>query len=815
MVAWVPAYDRGGMRCGAIVEVGRGLIEPSHQACDEGVLDADMSSLRRAPDITPQSKCQPRRPPEAEDGLRNGVIDSTDSNDKSKRGQEPPTVGRDKQELFRLAHRGHVVERPWDHDLFTEGKGVTKRLTDAPVFGKVLPSSGIPRMSSLCTTTSMKLTKARITNFRSVEDSGEFTTPHTTCLVGKNESGKTAALLALASLNPHPATPFVLDRERDYPRRYLMDYDVRHENKEATVLRTVWELDEPEKKAIEAAYGPGVLKSNLAVAVRQYGDSPPIWTLPINDQVAVSNAMQRVRLDAPERAPLNHAADLDALLCALLDRPTLTAKQRELADRLDSSDPGGAYGMNPLLTSFLPKFMYFSTYDRMAGEVRLEHLRPLENDTGGSSIDIGNKLFHEFMQYAGVSLSQILDAPTFESFRARLQGASRRITDQVLEYWHQNQHIEVRITVDSGKPEDPSPFNAGTIARARIYNQLHGVDVPFSERSAGFIWFFSFLVKFAQLQDEDVPTILLLDEPGLTLHGKAQADLLRFFEERLSPKHQLFYTTHSPFMVDPTRLTSARIVEDVVKKPKRGRPYSDGAKVREDVLRVDPDTIFPLQGALGYEITQTLFVGKDTLLVEGPSDILYLKALSAALARRNRTSLDPRWTICPTGGIGKVMPFISLFGGNEINVAVLADVVHGQKGKVEELRKTEILRSGAVLPMTDFVDKDEADIEDLFAPGLLAEIINRAYRLPQEAALTPDSLESADFNTLRQIKIAEDHFNCLSDPDLPPLDHYKPAEWLFDNQDILDLTGADVEETLDRAEELCNKVNSLLNSDSA
>ena len=28
--------------------------------------------------------------------------------------------------------------------------------------------------------------------------------------------------------------------------------------------------------------------------------------------------------------------------------------------------------------------------------------------------------------------------------------------------------------------------------------------------------------------------MLLLDEPGLTLHGKAQADLLRFFKEKLA-----------------------------------------------------------------------------------------------------------------------------------------------------------------------------------------------------------------------------------------------------------------------------------------
>jgi predicted ATP-dependent endonuclease of OLD family len=65
----------------------------------------------------------------------------------------------------------------------------------------------------------MKLQTVHVTNFRSAEDSEVFQTGQVTCLVGKNEAGKSAILLALAALNPHPATPAVLDKERDYPRR--------------------------------------------------------------------------------------------------------------------------------------------------------------------------------------------------------------------------------------------------------------------------------------------------------------------------------------------------------------------------------------------------------------------------------------------------------------------------------------------------------------------------------------------------------------------------------------------------------------------
>lgn len=51
----------------------------------------------------------------------------------------------------------------------------------------------------------MKLRKARVQNFRSVEDSGEFEVSNMTCLVGKNEAGKTAILQALQGLRPYGA----------------------------------------------------------------------------------------------------------------------------------------------------------------------------------------------------------------------------------------------------------------------------------------------------------------------------------------------------------------------------------------------------------------------------------------------------------------------------------------------------------------------------------------------------------------------------------------------------------------------------------
>ena len=146
-------------------------------------------------------------------------------------------------------------------------------------------------------------------------------------------------------------------------------------------------------------------------------------------------------------------------------------------------------------------------------------------------------------------------------------------------------------------------------------------------------------------------------------------------------------------MVPADDLASVRVVQDVVEM-KGNRRIPLGTKVRDDVLTRDPDTLFPLQAALGYELTQSLFVGQNTLLVEGPGDILYIHALSDALRRRKRQGLDSRWTICPAGGIDKIRPFASLFAGNQLNIAVLSDQAAGDKRKIEDLRKSEILKAG-------------------------------------------------------------------------------------------------------------------------
>ena len=286
------------------------------------------------------------------------------------------------------------------------------------------------------------------------------------------------------------------------------------------------------------------------------------------------------------------------------------------------------------LRSRLPYFLYFPTYGTLPGRISVENIAGKVADE--SDQDGGERLFLALLALAGTGVNELQDANKYEQLRARLESVSNRLSDQIFEYWTQNRELEVEFSYDEARPGDSYPFNQGHVFNLRVRNRRHRVSVGFDQRSAGFVWFFSFLVWFSQMERlYGKNLIILLDEPGLSLHGTAQGDLLRYIKQKLLPKYQVIYTTHSPFMIDTDDVHSVRTVEDLVDAD----DVLIGTKVGHRPLSADADTLFPLRAALGYDLTQSLFIGEHSLLVEGPSDLLYLRWFTRQLAGQGRTGL--------------------------------------------------------------------------------------------------------------------------------------------------------------------------------
>jgi len=650
----------------------------------------------------------------------------------------------------------------------------------------------------------MKLIKIQAINFRSVEDSGEFQIGDLTCLVGKNEAGKTAILHAIQGIAPSDGD-YAYDKTRDYPRRYLSKFQERHPKGVSPVAKSWWQLEPDDIEVLEDLLGADVLEEN-EVIITSYIGRGNTWSIPLNEEECIRKLQARHGLNAKDKGDIKQVKTImDALaaLKALAERSEAQTAFMQAIEKFRDGNPELA--AIDLLSKQKPTFFYTSHFERMSGEISLNQLAA---DKQNGKISSGDKIFLDFLEYAGTTIEELRDAAKHEELVAQCEGASNDITDEIFEFWSQNDALAIKIEINEGRPNDPSPFNSGKIAKIRIENKHHRVTVPLSERSAGFVWFFSFLAQFKQLKKSAGKAIILLDEPGLTLHGKAQSDLLRYIEERILPEHQVIYTTHSPFMVPAQRLEDVRVVEDVIDYRDPRRPIVKGTKVSADVLSVDKDTLFPLQAHLGYEITQSLFVGQNCLLVEGPSDVVYLQVVSRALQARGRIGLDERWTICPAGGLDKVWSFSSLFRGNNLNIAVLCDYGKGDKSKVERLRQSQILKSERVLTASDFTEKPESDIEDLFDGTFYCALVNQALGL-KEGEITVGKSEAADQSTCRIVKQVEALCRTLP-AHTQDFGHYVPADYLMRNPQILDGEGEPVTGTLDRFEKVFKALNGFL-----
>jgi predicted ATP-dependent endonuclease of OLD family len=328
--------------------------------------------------------------------------------------------------------------------------------------------------------------------------------------------------------------------------------------------------------------------------------------------------------------------------------------------------------------------------------------------------------------------------------------------------------------------------------KLRIRDDRHWLSLPFDEHSSGFRWFFSFLAAFSKYEHTDEPLVILLDEPALGLHAKAQADFLRYIEERLAPRCQVVYTTHSPFMVEPGKLERVRLLEDKTDDESR---EPEGVTISADVTSTDQDTLFPLQGALGYDLVQHLFIGPHNLVVEGTSDYTYLTVISDYLGslEEDRVTLDDRWSVVPVGGASQVPSFVALLGSH-LDVTVLVDAQKKGHQRLAYMADQGILQENRILTIGGVLDRSAADIEDLFAKEDYLDLYNRAFR----KEVTTGDLQGDDPIVRRLARFeGEDRF-----------DHGVPADELLRHRDEIlpDL----IEDTLDRFEALFEEINRTL-----
>ena len=396
----------------------------------------------------------------------------------------------------------------------------------------------------------------------------------------------------------------------------------------------------------------------------------------------------------------------------------------------------------------MPRFLYFGDYNVLPSKMNLTDLmeRAQRAPSDAAQLQQMHRGVLALLRMADIEIEDFASPGGYETLKAKIEGVSINLTDQIMEFWKQNEDLEVEIDIKPD-PDDQPPYNSGPNLYLRIKNRRHrGVSTPFRQRSRGFIWFFSFLVWFHDIKHQlasaenavERNLILLLDEPALSLHALAQQDFLAYID-KLAKRHQILYTTHSPFMVQTDHLERVRTVED---------RDGQGTVISADLQDSNTRTLFPLQSALGWTVAQNLFVSKRNLVVEGTSELVYLQTVSALLEKVGKTGLRGDVTIVPAGGLDKVVTFIALLGASGLELGVLHDYRGRPEQKLVDLVKEKVIAAKAILNVSEFRDvahlgrtSGAADIEDLLSPSLYLKHFKAVFeptlkgKVPTEKAL--------------------------------------------------------------------------------
>lgn len=624
----------------------------------------------------------------------------------------------------------------------------------------------------------MRLQAFQVTDFRSIDDSGWINVSDVTALIGTNESGKTNLLVPLWKLNP--AKEGAIDLLVDAPRKRYSE--IRSAPDKVTFIRALFEPGEQLTSQLLALTSapPAALEQ---VMVGRSFDGKHIIEFPSDTNVGqvpapeVHSILDAARREIDTITPLKTEESTKAAVHTAIGTAEETIASRVMLDQqaiegikqiLAGVDTTGApktgdvaprYALlcsamqqmlervsrpavvenkaaRELVLKALPKFVYYANYGNLDSEIYLPHVidNMKRTDLGAKEAAKARtlKVLFDFVKQSPQEIQQLGQqvqgrpptekeiAETTQKKKERdvlLQSASTDLTTKFREWWKQGTY-RFRFQAD------------GDHFRIWVSDDQRPEDIELEGRSAGLQWFLSFyLIFLVESHGAHEGAILLLDEPGLSLHPIAQRDLTAFFEN-LATTNQIIYTTHSPFLVDANHLDRVKAV--YVKSDGTTGVSSDLRAGEKDLAQ--SRSIYPVHAALGLSVSDILFSGATPIIVEGFSDQHYLSAMKLILIGAGRIKPTLELLFVPAGGIRGVKALAGILSGRDDSLpTVLLDGDEpGRRLAADLKRDIYAAQPDRVLTLDTYCHESNPEIEDLIPQKTIVAAVSRLLRGPDE-----------------------------------------------------------------------------------
>lgn len=539
----------------------------------------------------------------------------------------------------------------------------------------------------------MKLINFRIKNYKSIKDSKVcYVDPKITILAGKNEAGKTAIVEALEDFN--------IDRNIREEAKPIYNKSLEPE------IELEIELDKEDlKKIIEEFKIEQVKENKISIKVKKifpknYNISEDLISIFVPEKRKLTKIISKSIMRLKEKLanfPLNEKIIDEVSYIPELENYTPQFKEdisqeeqnkikEEIVNltqnikRLNSIQRLQYDLKDFILKNFSPNFILFKTFEDI-----LPNQIPIAEATN-------SPLIKDLSLISDLDFQKIQPSAAPDDREKHKEEVNLKFRNEYQQFWTQD-HSNLYFWWDSNN----------------IYFRIkEGSEFyPIAMRSKGRQWHLAYYIRLTARSLGGKNNIILIDEPGLFLHAKAQKDILKKLEE-CAGRTQIIFTTHSPYLISSDKLSRLRLV---IKDEKKG------TRIEKITAKADKETLTPILTAIGEDLSAGIRVDKkNSIVVEGYSDYLWLVAFKKLL------NIDEELNFVPAVGADSSLHVGSILFGWGLDPIFILDNDEKGKGVKRKLREKLGISEERII----FVPENKKGcIEDMFSKEDYAKYVMR------------------------------------------------------------------------------------------
>ncbi len=351
----------------------------------------------------------------------------------------------------------------------------------------------------------------------------------------------------------------------------------------------------------------------------------------------------------------------------------------------------------------LPDFEMFEDFSSL-----LPNRIDLEDIIKANKRAEGYKAAINFLTITGLEYS-FFQQPSSRILKQKIENLNGELTLNFQDFWRQNvgKNNKININFELSHYDHTNPEKSGK-PYIEFWIKDESERLYPKQRSRGVRWFLSFFLelKATAMDKSKRDKVLLIDEPAVSLHARAQEDVLKVFDD-IRERIQIIYTTHSPHLIDVNKLYRILAVQRAIKDDMKSETLVYSAR---SLKSATADTLSPIYSTMGARLNQQEIIKSfNNVIVKDLATYYFLKAVVAL------TGFEKECYFLPASGAESIPMMVNILMGWGIDYVIL------NFGNAEERLVHEKLMEEQYDNKIDLANKqmlfleDYPDTEDLFS----------------------------------------------------------------------------------------------------